>query len=153
VADGETGELYLRGPNVFSGYWRREEATRDAFVDGYFKTGDLATRSTDGYYTLCGRSGDLIISAGFNVYPREMEEFLQEQPEIAEAAVVGWPDAVRGEVPVAYIVLKEQISTPELEARCKQKLASFKVPRKFLTVDQLPRNAMGKVQKHLLPKS
>jgi malonyl-CoA/methylmalonyl-CoA synthetase len=152
VADGETGELYLRGPNVFSGYWQREDATRASFVDGYFKTGDLATRSADGYYTLCGRSGDLIISGGFNIYPREMEEFLQEQPEVAEAAVVGCSDAVRGEVPVAYVVLKETVAMETLEARCKEKLASFKVPRKFLIVEQLPRNAMGKVQKHLLPK-
>jgi len=153
VADGETGEVYLRGPNIFSGYWQREEATRTSFFDGYFKTGDLATRSTDGYYTLCGRSGDLVISGGFNIYPRELEEFLQEQPEVAEAAIVGWPDSVRGEVPVAYIVLKEQIALNILEARCKDKLASFKVPRKFITLDQLPRNAMGKVQKHLLPKT
>jgi malonyl-CoA/methylmalonyl-CoA synthetase len=153
VAEGEAGEVYLRGPNIFAGYWQREEATRSSFVDGYFKTGDLATRSKDGYYTLCGRSGDLIISAGFNIYPREMEEFLQEQPEVAEAAVIGCPDPVRGEVPVAYVVLKEQIAVDILETRCREKLASFKVPRKFIKVDQLPRNAMGKVQKHLLPKS
>jgi malonyl-CoA/methylmalonyl-CoA synthetase len=153
VAEGEMGEIYLHGPNLFSGYWQREDATRASFVDGYFKTGDLATRSNDGYYTLCGRTGDLIISGGFNIYPREIEEFLQEQPEVAEAAVVGWPDAVRGEVPVAYLVLKEQIAVEVLEARCKEKMASFKVPRKFLPVDQLPRNAMGKVQKHLLPNS
>jgi malonyl-CoA/methylmalonyl-CoA synthetase len=153
VTEGETGEVYLRGPNIFAGYWQREEATRASFVDGYFKTGDLATRSKDGYYTLCGRSGDLIISGGFNIYPREMEEFLQEQPEVAEAAVIGCPDPVRGEVPVAYVVLKEQIAVDILETRCKEKLASFKVPRKFIKVDQLPRNAMGKVQKHLLPKT
>jgi malonyl-CoA/methylmalonyl-CoA synthetase len=153
VTEGETGEVYLCGPNIFAGYWQREEATRASFVDGYFKTGDLATRSKDGYYTLCGRSGDLIISGGFNIYPREMEEFLQEQPEVAEAAVIGCPDPVRGEVPVAYVVLKEQIAVDILETRCKEKLASFKVPRKFIKVDQLPRNAMGKVQKHLLPKT
>ncbi len=153
VADGETGEVYLRGPNVFSGYWQRAEATRAAFVNGYFKTGDLATRSPDGYYTLCGRSGDLIISGGFNIYPREIEEFLQEQPEVAEAAVLGMADTVRGEVPVAYLVVKEQISEEVLETRCRAKMASFKVPRRFIQVDQLPRNAMGKVQKHLLTKS
>lgn len=152
VAEGEPGEVYLKGPNIFAGYWQREEATRASFVDGYFKTGDLATRSQDGYFTLCGRSGDLIISGGFNIYPREMEEFLQEQPEVAEAAVAGVPDAVRGEVPVAYVVLKSEVTMDTLEARCKAKLASFKVPRKFIPVDKLPRNAMGKVQKHLLPK-
>jgi malonyl-CoA/methylmalonyl-CoA synthetase len=153
VHDGETGELYVRGPNVFSGYWQREEATRAAFVDGYFKTGDLAIRSPDGYYTLCGRSGDLIISGGFNIYPREIEEFLEEQPEIAAAAVLGVADSVRGEVPVAYIVTKGQITAEVLAARCREKLASFKVPRRFFEIDQLPRNAMGKVQKHLLTNS
>jgi malonyl-CoA/methylmalonyl-CoA synthetase len=156
VAYGETGELYLRGPNVFAGYWRREEATREAFVDGYFKTGDLATRSPDGYFTLTGRKSDLIISGGFNIYPREIEEFLQEQPGIAEAAVVGYPDRMRGEVPVAYLVaegvIEGAIDTAEIETRCRAKLASFKVPREFITVEKLPRNAMGKIQKHLLPK-
>jgi malonyl-CoA/methylmalonyl-CoA synthetase len=96
VGNGETGEIYLRGPNVFAGYWNRDDATRDAFADGYFKTGDIATRSPDGYYTLSGRKSDLIISGGFNIYPREIEEFLQEQPEISEAAVVGLPDKMRG---------------------------------------------------------
>jgi malonyl-CoA/methylmalonyl-CoA synthetase len=150
VAYGETGEVYLRGPNVFEGYWRREQATRDAFVNGYFRTGDLATRSPDGYYTLTGRKSDLIISGGFNIYPREIEEFLQEQPEVAEAAVVALPDRVRGEVPVAYVVASGSFDAAAIEARCRQKLASFKIPRDFIVVDKLPRNAMGKIQKHLL---
>jgi malonyl-CoA/methylmalonyl-CoA synthetase len=147
----DTGELHLKGPNVFAGYWKREDATRAAFVDGWFKTGDIATRSDDGYYTLCGRRSDLIISGGFNIYPREIEEFLAEQPEIAEAAVVGEKDRVRGEVPVAYIVVQAgECDTAALEARCREKLASFKVPRRFEVVERLPRNALGKVQKHLL---
>ncbi len=150
VADGETGELYLQGANIFAGYWKRDEATRAAFLDGYFRTGDLAVRSHDGYYTLCGRRTDLIISGGFNIYPREIEEFLEEQEEIAEAAVAAVPDRVRGEVPVAYIVVARQIDAAELEGRCREKLASFKVPREFIVVDRLPRNALGKVQKHLL---
>ena len=153
--DEATSEIHLKGPNVFAGYWRREQATRDAFVDGqvggWFKTGDIATRSEDGYYTLCGRRSDLIISGGFNIYPREIEEFLAGQPEIAEAAVVGEADRVRGEIPVAYVVLRESGWNPgELETRCREKLASFKVPRRFEVVDKLPRNALGKVQKHLL---
>jgi malonyl-CoA/methylmalonyl-CoA synthetase len=151
VEYGETGEIYLRGPNVFAGYWRREEATREAFVDGFFKTGDLATLSPDGYFTLSGRKSDLIISGGFNIYPREIEEFLQEQPEIAEAAVVGLPDRMRGEVPVAYVVTAGALDVTVIEARCREKLASFKVPRAFIAVEKLPRNAMGKIQKHLLP--
>jgi len=153
VADGETGEIYLKGPNVFAGYWRREEATRAAFLDGYFRTGDLAVRSPDGYYTLCGRKSDLIISGGFNIYPREIEEFLEEQDGIVEAAVAAAPDRVRGEVPVAYVVTNRTVDPKELESQCREKLASFKVPRSFIMVDKLPRNALGKVQKHLLSKS
>jgi malonyl-CoA/methylmalonyl-CoA synthetase len=145
------GELYVRGPNVFPGYWRRDEATRAAFVDGYFRTGDLATQSDDGYYTLQGRRSDLIISGGFNIYPREIEEFLQEQPGVAEAAVVGIPDPVRGESPHAYLVVGEGFDQSLIEAACREKLASFKMPRRFVIVEKLPRTALGKIQKHLLP--
>ncbi len=109
VKDGEVGQVHVRGANVFKEYWRNEEATEKAFSDGYFRTGDLAARSADGYYELRGRSSDLIISGGYNIYPREIEEFLQSQPEIAEAAVVGTPDPVWGEVPVAYVVSAEAI--------------------------------------------
>jgi malonyl-CoA/methylmalonyl-CoA synthetase len=144
------GEVQLKGPNVFAGYWRRPEATAAAFVDSWFKTGDIGSCSPDGYYTLQGRRSDLIISGGFNIYPREIEELLLEQPGVTEAAVVGMPDRVRGEVPVAYIV--GGCEAVALEAVCRAKLASFKVPRSFVRVDSLPRTALGKVQKHLLPK-
>jgi malonyl-CoA/methylmalonyl-CoA synthetase len=147
----ESGEFCLKGPNIFAGYWKRPDATQAAFVDGYFLTGDLATRSADGYYTLCGRKSDVIISGGFNIYPREIEEFLEEQHGITEAAVAGAPDRVRGEVPIAYIVASAAIDIGAIEARCREKLASFKVPRSFTVVDKLPRNALGKIQKHLLP--
>jgi malonyl-CoA/methylmalonyl-CoA synthetase len=143
----ETGEVYVKGPNVFAGYWRRE-----AFTHGWFKTGDIAERSADGYYTLCGRKSDLIISGGFNIYPREIEEFLMEQPGVAEAAVVGETDPVRGEIPVAYLVMRGDLNQGALEARCREKLASFKIPRRFEQVKELPRNALGKVQKHLLSR-
>ena len=152
VSEGEIGEVHLKGPNIFAGYWRRDDATRAAFTGDYFRTGDLATRSPDGYYTLCGRKSDLIISGGFNIYPREIEEFLQEQDGVAEAAVAAAPDRVRGEVPVAYVVTTRTIDPRDLEALCREKLASFKIPRAFILVDKLPRNALGKVQKHLLPK-
>ena len=145
------GELYVRGPNVFAGYWRREDCTRAAFVDGYFRTGDMGVRSVDGYYTLHGRRSDLIICGGFNIYPREIEEFLLEQEEITEAAVSGVPDAVKGEVPVAYVVCRNDFDTAVLESRCRAAFASFKVPRAYVRVDKLPRTALGKVQKHLLP--
>jgi malonyl-CoA/methylmalonyl-CoA synthetase len=150
VDDGDAGEVHLKGPNIFAGYWRREDATRAAFVGDYFRTGDIATRSPDGYYTLCARKSDLIISGGFNIYPREIEEFLQEQDGVAEAAVAAAPDRVRGEVPIAYVVTTRPIDLRDLESACREKLASFKVPRSFVLVDKLPRNALGKVQKHLL---
>ncbi|MEO8100250.1 MAG: AMP-binding protein [Acidobacteriota bacterium] len=154
VSDGETGEVYLKGPNVFAGYWRRDEATRNAFDGEWFKTGDLCVRSADGYHTLCGRRSDLIISGGFNIYPREIEEFLMEQPGVAEAAVVGEAHPVRGEVPVAYIVPRAGgVDAAALEATCRENFASFKCPRRFEIVDRLPRNALGKVQKHLLQKA
>ena len=151
AGEGETGEIELKGPNVFAGYWRQPDATRAAFHDGWFCTGDLAARSPDGYFILKGRTSDVIISGGFNIYPREVEEFLVEQPGVAEAAVVGVPDRLRGHVPVAYIVPRGEFDPAVLEAACRTHLASFKLPRAFLPVDHLPRTALGKVQKHLLP--
>lgn len=151
LPDGAGGELFIRGPNVFAGYWRNEQATQAAFEGGYFRTGDIGERSPDGYYTLKGRRSDLIISSGFNIYPREIEEFLVEQDGVTEAAVAGVPDKVRGEVPVAYVVCQPDFQFEELEARCRSALASFKVPRAFVRVEALPRTALGKIQKHLLP--
>jgi len=142
------GELFVKGPTVFAGYWGKPEATAAAFDDGWFRTGDLAERADDGYVTLRGRKSDLIISGGYNIYPREIEEFLLEQPEVDEAAVVGVPDAVRGELPVAFIV--GDVDADELARRCREQLASFKVPRRFVRVDTLPRTPLGKIQKHLL---
>src|SRR5204862_4917361 len=103
VADGEVGELWLKGGNLFAGYWRRPEATAAAVKDGWFRTSDIAVRASDGYYTLQGRRSDLIISGGFNIYPREIEEFLLEQAGVTEAAVTGVKDTARGELPIAYI--------------------------------------------------
>ncbi|HEX8252768.1 MAG TPA: AMP-binding protein, partial [Thermoanaerobaculia bacterium] len=145
----EESELLVRGPNVFAGYWRRPDATAAAFTsDGFFRTGDLASVSPDGYYTLLGRRSELIISGGFNIYPREIEELLLEQHGVTEAAVVGVDDAVRGEVPVAYVV--GAFDAAALEQACREQLASFKVPRRFVKVETIPRTALGKVQKHLL---
>src|SRR5687767_3157057 len=142
----EDGELLVKGSNVFSGYWRRADNVFTS--DGYFRTGDLATVDADGYYTLLGRRSDLIISGGFNIYPREIEELLLEQSGVREAAVVGVADEVRGEVPVAYLV--GDFDASELERICREQLASFKVPRRFVKVASIPRTALGKVQKHLL---
>jgi len=151
LPDGETGALLVRGPAVFSGYWRRPEATEAAFTDGWFRTGDLGERSADGYVTLRGRASDLIITGGFNVYPREIEDVLLELPGVREAVVVGVPDERRGERPVAFFA--GDADETALEAACRRQLASFKVPAAFLRVDALPRNALGKVQKHRLPSS
>lgn len=152
VADGDVGEVQVQSPALFSSYWQRADATASAFTrGGWFRTGDLAVRSADGYYTLRGRRGDMIISGGFNIYPREVEELLLEDARVREAAVVGVADAARGEVPIAYIVADESLDVAELTERCRAQLASFKTPRAFVRVDALPRTALGKVQKHLLP--
>jgi malonyl-CoA/methylmalonyl-CoA synthetase len=145
----EEGELLVRGPALFGGYWRQLEATSAAFTpDGSFRTGDLASRSDDGYFTLQGRKSDVIISGGFNIYPREIEELLLEQAGVTDAAVVGVADAIRGEVPVAFIAGDADMGV--LERVCREQLASFKVPRRFVRVSELPKTALGKVQKHLL---
>jgi len=155
ASEGEVGEVYVRGPNVCAGYWRRPDATAEAFLedpDGkWFRTGDLAERSADGYITLRGRRTELIISGGFNIYPREIEDVLLEQPGVREAVVCAAPDERRGELPVAYIVADETFDEEAAANACRQSLASFKVPRAFIRVDSLPRTALGKVQKHLLP--
>jgi malonyl-CoA/methylmalonyl-CoA synthetase len=159
AADDEAGELWVRGPNVCNGYWRRPDATAAAFhattaagsMDGWFRTGDIGKRSADGYITLEGRRSDLIISGGFNIYPREIEELLLEQPGVREAAVVGVPHAVRGEVPVAYLVAEASLNEAAVLAHLRTQLASFKIPCAIVRVEALPRTALGKVQKHLLP--
>jgi malonyl-CoA/methylmalonyl-CoA synthetase len=146
-----TGELWVRGPNVCDGYWKRPDATAAAFVDGWFRTGDIGRFSRDGYITLEGRRSDLIISGGFNIYPREIEELLLEQPGVREATVIGVSDPARGELPVAYLVVDSSFDEAATLAHLRTQLASFKIPRGIVRVDSLPRTALGKVQKHLLP--
>ncbi len=153
---GEEGELLLRGSNVFDQYWRAPEKTAESFVQDelgnrWFLTGDLARVDPDtGYMTLLGRRHELIISGGLNIYPREVEEMLTTFPGIEEAAVVGEPDDVWGEAPVAYLVCSCAVDEAALERYCRSQLASFKRPRRLRFVEALPRNAMGKIQKHLL---
>jgi malonyl-CoA/methylmalonyl-CoA synthetase len=153
AAADEEGEVHIKGPNVFAGYWKREQATIDSFAGAYFKTGDMGVLSADGYFTLRGRKSDLIISGGFNIYPREIEDFLLEQTGVAEAVVVGTPHETRGEMPVAYIVALPGFDAVVIEENCRRTFASFKIPRAFIVVESLPRTALGKVQKHLLPKA
>ena len=150
-AAGEPGEIWVRGPNVFAGYWRRPGAGPDD--DGWFRTGDVGRRDADGYLYLEGRSADVIISGGFNVYPREVEEQLADYPGVAELAVAGRPDEAWGEVVTAYVVLSpgaEAPSAEDLHAHAAQRLASYKWPRAVVALDAIPRNALGKVQRHLL---
>jgi malonyl-CoA/methylmalonyl-CoA synthetase len=149
VADGASGEVTIKSASLFREYWRNPSVTADAFDEGWFRTGDLGTRAADGYITLHGRRTDLIISGGFNIYPREIEDFLCEQPGVAEAAVVGVADELRGEVPVAYVVTAAGWNAERVTAACREHLASFKVPR-LIVVDALPRTALGKVQKQAL---
>ena len=149
----EIGEIEVRGPHVFVGYWNRPEATAESFSpDGWFKTGDLGWYSDDGYYTITGRARELIISGGYNIYPREIEDVLATHPAVAEVAVIGTPDPEMGEQVVAVIVPKENASleAAEIIAFCWEHLAGYKKPRRVIFVDTLPRNALGKVQKHLL---
>lgn len=156
VPPGETGQLLVRGGNVFLGYWQAPEKTAASFSHDtagrqWFHTGDVARQDPEnGYVTLLGRSHELIISGGFNIYPREIEEMLVTYPGVAEAAVIGKPDPKWGEAPVAYLVCTGEIDREGLLAYCRTQLASFKVPREIHMVESLPRNAMGKLQKHLL---
>lgn len=150
---GQDGEIQLRGPNIFAGYWERPEASADSFTDGWFRTGDLGGLDADGYLRILGRSKELIISGGFNVYPREVEEVLLTHPDVAEVAVVGTPSDEWGEVVTAFVVPTGDQPDPDaLLAFAAEQLASFKRPRLLHFVDTLPRNAVGKVLKHELAR-
>lgn len=153
---GEIGEIEVRGPNVFRGYWDNEEGTRQAFEpDGWFHTHDLGFRDADDYITLVGRATDLIITGGYNVYPREIEEVLLEHPDVNESAVIGMPSREWGEEVVALIVsntLEAASGAAILADWCRDRLAKYKHPRRFIFVGKLPRNALGKVLRGDLQK-
>ncbi len=153
---GDIGVIELKGPNVFSGYWRMPEKTAAEFRDdGYFVTGDLGFFDKDGYLTISGRGKDLIISGGLNVYPAEVENQIDEQPEIAESAVIGVSHPDFGEGVTAIVVAAQGTSVDEAELRDRLagSLAKFKVPQRIIVVDELPRNTMGKIQKNVLRES
>ena len=141
------GELLVRGPNVFAGYWRKPEATAAAFREGWLATGDLAERDDEGDFWIRGRLKDLVVSGGENVYPAEVEAVLHDHPDVVEAAVVGVPDERWGEVCAAFVVLRGPVDEGELLAHCRARLARFKVPKSVHAVDELPRNSLGKVVK------
>jgi malonyl-CoA/methylmalonyl-CoA synthetase len=150
---GEIGGIQVKGPNVFSGYWRMPEKTKEEFTaDGFFKTGDVGKRDERGYVTIVGRSKDLIISGGYNVYPAEIEGYINDMAGVAESALVGVPHPDFGEVGVAVVIAKPgaHIDPDAVIAQLKSQLANFKIPKKCFVVAELPRNTMGKVQKNLL---
>jgi malonyl-CoA/methylmalonyl-CoA synthetase len=153
VATGEIGGIQVKGPNIFKGYWRMPEKTAEEFTtDLWFKTGDVGRMDADGRVTIVGRSKDLIISGGYNVYPAEIEGFINDMPGVAESAVVGVPHPDFGEAVVAIVVPKPgaTLEGAAIVASLKSQIANFKVPKQAFIVPDLPRNAMGKVQKNLL---
>jgi long-chain acyl-CoA synthetase len=149
---GEVGELLLRGPNIMKGYYKKEEETAETLKNGWLHTGDLAKMDEDRYIQIVDRKKDMIIVAGLNVYPREVEEALYLHPKIRDAAVIGEKDKLRGESVVAYIVLKEGESALEIEILrwLKERLAGYKIPRRLVFVDELPRTGSGKILKRML---
>jgi malonyl-CoA/methylmalonyl-CoA synthetase len=153
LAAGAIGDIQVKGPNVFKGYWRMPEKTAEEFtVDGWFKTGDVGKIDERGYVSIVGRSKDLIISGGYNVYPAEIEGYINDMPGVAESALVGVPHPDFGEVGVVVVTPKPgaNLDGEQIVARLKSQLANFKIPKRCFVVDELPRNTMGKVQKNLL---
>jgi fatty-acyl-CoA synthase len=157
VRPGDVGELELRGPHVFGGYWGALKATADVLVDGWLRTGDLARQDDEGHVYIAGRSKDLIISGGENIYPAEVEAVIMAHPAVAEAAVIGVAHAKWGQVPRAIVVLREASETNStdalgdtLRAFCRERLAKYKVPESFKFVTSLPRTGAGKVDKKRL---
>ncbi|MDH5184192.1 MAG: AMP-binding protein, partial [Gammaproteobacteria bacterium] len=154
VASGEVGNLQVKGANVFAGYWRMPEKTAEEFTeDGFFKTGDMAMQNQQGYISIVGRDKDMVITGGFNVYPKEIELEIDELPGVLESAVIGLPHPDFGEAVSAVVVASDHALLPD-EAQMiqllKKQLASFKVPKRIFVLEALPRNTMGKVQKNLL---
>lgn len=147
---GEVGEIVVKGPNIMQGYWNREEETRDIFVDGWMRTGDIGKMDEDGFFYVVDRAKDLIIASGFNVYPREVEEVLYRHPAILEAAVIGVPDSYRGETVAAFVVLKvgyepSEQTREDILAFCKQELTAYKRPRSLEFRQSLPKTLVGKI--------
>ncbi len=153
LAAGETGELWLRSPAAMSGYWRDPAGSAEALVDGWLRTGDLATVDGRGLYRLAGRTAEMYIRGGYNVYPIEVEAVLEAHPGVAEAVVLGRPDPVMGEIGLAVIVPRDRLNPPTLEdlrAFCSASLARYKLPEALELVDGLPRSPSGKIDRRRL---
>ena len=150
--DGEEGELLIRGPHIMAGYWKNPEATAETIRDGWLHTGDVAVRDADGCYSILGRSKEMFISGGENVYPAEIESVLTAHPKVLEAAVVGVPHETWGEVGRAFLVVAEGYDEDDLKAFLDERLARYKLPRSIVLLDALPLTAIGKLDKKLLEK-
>jgi malonyl-CoA/methylmalonyl-CoA synthetase len=149
--EGGTAEIQVRGPNVIRGYLDNPGATAEAYTaDGWFRTGDLGTLDEDGYLTISGRAKELIITGGYNVYPREVEELLRSHPGVADAAIVGVPSDQWGETVAAFVVLSAPVPPSELDSWCAERLVAYKRPREWHVVEAIPRNALGKILRHEL---
>ncbi|MCG6869118.1 MAG: long-chain fatty acid--CoA ligase [Gammaproteobacteria bacterium] len=151
---GEVGEICVRGPNVMKGYWNRPEETASSFFGEWFRTGDLGTEDDDGYFAIVDRLKDMVIVNGMNVYPRMVEEILYQHEAVREAAVIGEPHDMHGEIPVAYVSLKEDMTTTSASIRafCWDHLGRHQIPKKVFFLDELPKNATGKILKRELRK-
>lgn len=150
VAQGEVGELILKGPMMMSGYWKNEKATSETIRDGWLYTGDLVRQDDEGYVYVVGRKKDMFISGGENVYPPEVEQVLRSMPQIREVAVIGVPDSKWGEVGKAFIVKDAEVSAEEIRAHCAQNLAKFKIPKQIVFMTDLPKGDSGKILKRKL---
>jgi long-chain acyl-CoA synthetase len=149
---GEPGELLMRGPFLFSGYWNKPEETTRAFHDGFFRTGDVAIMDRNGWFYLVDRKKDMIVASGFKVWPREVEDVLYQHPDVREAAVIGVPDPYRGETVKAFVALRDgaTLTAEELISFCKERMANYKYPRQVQFIDEIPKTASGKFLRRAL---
>ncbi|MEC8746747.1 MAG: AMP-binding protein, partial [Pseudomonadota bacterium] len=146
VADGESGQIAVRGPQVMLGYWNRDDETAKVMTqDGFFKTGDIGIRTESGAIKIVDRLKDMIIVSGFNVYPNEVEDVLTTHPSVMEAAVVGKPDEKTGERVCAFITVSSDVSTQDVIDFCKQHLTNYKIPKSITILDELPKSTVGKI--------
>ncbi|MGH6782386.1 MAG: AMP-binding enzyme, partial [Sphingomonadaceae bacterium] len=152
VPVGEVGEIWMRGPQVMSGYWNKPAETEAALTDGWMRSGDVGFMDQDGWFFLVDRKKDCIIASGFKVWPREVEDALHTHPAVREAAVVGAPDPYRGETVIAHVSLRGGASADEagLIAHCRERLAAYKVPRTIRIAEELPKTATGKIQRNVI---
>ncbi|MCC6452151.1 MAG: AMP-binding protein, partial [Acidobacteria bacterium] len=154
VADGELGEIVLRGPNIFRGYFKNEDATKKAFEGGWFHTGDIGYRDADGFFFIADRKSDMIIRGGENIYPREIDELLFTHPAVASAAAIGVPDELYGEEVEAFVVLRDgkTVSEADLIEFCREHLADYKCPKRIHFLAEIPKGPTGKLLKRELAK-